>query len=78
MRFGTNVMTMMLGLAWFGWALGGIYTDLSKANASVLEIVRGQTAATEKLAITLSELSKQVENNTRAIAYDRRASLRTQ
>ena len=71
MRFGTNVMIMMIGVCALGYALSGIYADLSRANGTVLEIVRGQTAATEKLASTLAELAKQVENNTRAIAEDR-------
>lgn len=72
MRFGTNVMIMMIGVCALGYALNGIYTDLTRANMVILEIVRDQTAASEKLATTLGELAKQVENNTRAIAEDRR------
>lgn len=76
-RFGTNLMLMMIACGVLIYGLQGIYADQRKDNGVILDIVRTQTTSTEKLANTLSELAKQVENNTKAIAEDHRLNNRT-
>lgn len=76
-RFGTSLTVTFIGVAALTIGIKEVYADLAKSNTIVLELVRTQSAASEKLATTLGELAKQVENNTRAIADDRRTGIRS-
>lgn len=59
------------------WAVNKVYSDLAETNRIVLELVRAQSQTNGATAAAIQELSKQVENNTKAMEdAHRRASLR--
>lgn len=75
-RFGTTVMVLIICLAFGGAAVNRMYDDNARTGALVLELVRSQASANARLEATLSELAKQVENNTRAVTDLQRSTTR--
>lgn len=71
-RFGVNLVIMLIGIGVLGWGMKEMYYDQRRDSITVMELVRNQATINEKLTTALSELAKQVENNTKAIADELR------
>lgn len=70
---------LVLAVAFIGavmWAVNKVYSDLAETNRTVLELVRGQSISNGTTAAAIQELSKQVENNTRAMEEAHRRAMR--
>lgn len=62
--------TLMIVISFVGvtmWAINKVYNDLSVTNKIVLELVMDQTVTNTTTATAITELSRQVEKNTKAM-----------